>query len=545
MDERKYLEDISHLTAYLKNLDSRISRIEEELGIDNDFNASFTPKGKSNGINSDIKNADAEINYGENWFAVLAIFVFAIFFIFFLLKPYNGISQIIPPVAGIIFSGIVISLSQFGMKSFTVISRSFFGIGFLLLYFSLLRFFYFNQDPAISNKIIEGFFLYSLSGVIIYVSISRQSYFLILTGLILASISSLILNNQIIQLLTLAVLSSLIVLSYLKLGFGNLSFIVSSILLIYFVHLTVSINNPVINEQVHFVKTPIINPIFLILYMVIFSYGYYIKNLNVSSEGIESLISYLNAIISFILFVTITTINFKESIPILFAVYFITSLTIAIFYWKKMSSKYSTYIYSILAFIILSLAIVLSIPVPGAFIPLVWQSLIVIIFAIWFNSKELVASNFLIFLIIFLSYLVLAGSLHTISLSFGIIALISARLLNWQKERLTIRTELIRNTYLGVAFLVFPLTIIIAFPNNYVGISLIALATLYYILSFSLKNIKYRWMAHFTLVGTVVYVLLFGLNSLDSTFQIITLLALTISLISVSILFKKMKRNLH
>ncbi len=395
MNENKYLEDITQLKAYLKNLDARISRIEAEIGIDNEFDASITSnRNRVAGEN----DADAEVNYGENWFAVLAIFVFAVFFIFFLLKPYDGINQFIPPVIGIFISGIIISLSQFGMKSFTVISRSFFGIGFLLLYFSLLRFFHFSESPAISNKIIEAFFLYSISGLIIYISITRKSYFLNLSGLILASSSALILDNQIIQFLTLTILSFISVLSYLKWGFKNLIYIITSILIIYFSHLLISLNNPIVNDQMHLVSSKI-NPIFLILYMIIFSIGYYVKVLNTSSEGIDSLISFINAIISFILFVSITTTGLKESVPILFVLYFIVSLSIAIFYWKKISSKYSTYIYSILAFIILSLAIVLSIPLPNAFIPLVWQSLIVIIFAIWFNSKELVASNFLIFVI--------------------------------------------------------------------------------------------------------------------------------------------------
>jgi hypothetical protein len=92
----------------------------------------------------------------------------------------------------------------------------------------------------------------------------------------------------------------------------------------------------------------------------------------------------------------------------------------------------------------------------------------------------------------FFGYLIVAESAGGISLSFGIVALISARILNWKKDQLELKTEQMRNAYLLSALFIIPYALYQMFPAGYVSLSWIAIAIIYYFLSIILKNVKYR-----------------------------------------------------
>ena len=181
---------------------------------------------------------------------------------------------------------------------------------------------------------------------------------------------------------------------------------------------------------------------------------------------------------------------------------------------------------------------------PDVFIYLIWQCIIVAAVSVWYQSKTLTVTNFIIFLGLFFVYLFSAGTFTLISLSFGLVGLVSARILNWQKQRLTLKTEFMRNTYLAIAFFSIPLTLLKSLPENYVGLSWLAVAVMYYILSVLLKTFKYRWMAHLTLIATIIYVMIFGLSTLNDTMMLVTLFAIGIVASIISIIFTKQKIKL-
>src|SRR3989339_22815 len=126
-------------------------------------------------------------------------------------------------------------------------------------------------------------------------------------------------------------------------------------------------------------------------------------------------------------------------------------------------------------------------------------------------------------------------------LRFGIVALTSARILNWNKDRLELNTEQMRNVYLISAFFALPYTFSFTVPEYFISISWIALAVVYYTLSLVLNNRKYRWMSIYTFLLTLVYVAVIGLTSHDNTYKIISFLALGVTLIAISIIYTKRK----
>jgi hypothetical protein len=151
----------------------------------------------------------------------------------------------------------------------------------------------------------------------------------------------------------------------------------------------------------------------------------------------------------------------------------------------------------------------------------------------------MVVANFIIFLIIFLSYLFLTTDLSIVSLGFGIVALLSARIMNWQKHRLELKTEFMRNAYLATAFIIIPYTLYHLVPGGYVILAWVSASLFYYILSLLLKNNKYRWMAVLTILLTVVYIFIIGIINLEGVLRITSFLVLGILLISLSLIYSR------
>jgi len=187
----------------------------------------------------------------------------------------------------------------------------------------------------------------------------------------------------------------------------------------------------------------------------------------------------------------------------------------------------------------LSIAIILQFEKPDFFMWLCWQSLIVVSTAVWFRSKFIIVANFFIFLLIFLVFLVLSGATGGISLSFGIVALLSARILNWKKDQLELKTEQMRNAYLLTALLIIPYSLYHMLPSGYVAFSWIGVAILYYILSLLLKITKYRYMSLATFMLTVVYVFVLGITSEETIFKILSFLVLGAALVIISVVYTR------
>lgn len=535
MERENINSDNIQIIDYLKDLDTRVSRIEAKLNL---ASAPAETSAIKKADNSD-ENKLADMKVGEYWFANLGILVLVIIFSFLMTKPFVELNQFIPSVVGLFFVGVLFLVSNLTRKTLSNISTYLFGSAFFMLFLSMLRLFHFTPEAALNNPYLEFILLLLVSFSVMYVSIKRELVFLNVLGILFLGASGLTSNNSYLIFTILTLVSLTVVYLYKTKEFITLSFLVFGMLFTYLTHFIWAINNPFFGNSLEIVTEPAINFIFLLIYMTIYAFGLIInKN---EENTFEELSSYINSIICYLLFSLILWFGYKEDMVLYQTGFFIVSIGIAIIFWKNLRSKNSTYIYSLISFVALGIAVMMSIEVPNVFLPLIWQSLVVIALAIWFESKSILISNFLIYLVIFIAYLIYAQSLSIASISFGIVALISARILNWQKNRLTLKTEFMRNTYLGVAFFALPFSLIKSIPVEFIGLSLIGLAIVYYVLSTLLNNFKYRWMAHLTLLGSLVYILGFGLSIEDTLIQVITLLTLALTLIFVSIYYTRMR----
>jgi hypothetical protein len=165
---------------------------------------------------------------------------------------------------------------------------------------------------------------------------------------------------------------------------------------------------------------------------------------------------------------------------------------------------------------------------------------LVISTAIWFRSRFIIGTNFVIYILLFVAYLFLAGTVSLISIIFGLVALLSARFLNWRKDQLELKTDMMRNAYLASAFFIIPYALYHAVPPAYVSMSWVVVAIFYYVMSVLLKNNrKYRWMALLTFCLTIAYVFIVDIRNLDPAFRILSFLVLGIALFWISILYAR------
>ncbi len=257
----------------------------------------------------------------------------------------------------------------------------------------------------------------------------------------------------------------------------------------------------------------------------------------------ELFMTIMNASLGYGLFLLISIMSGVQNLGVVHLGAFVILMALAILFWTRERSKYGSFIYAMSAYAALSAAIIASYSEPAFYILLCWQSIIVISTALWFRSKFIIVANTFIFGGLLVTYLINVSSVGIEGVSFGLAALVSARILNWQKTRLELTTDNIRLAYLIMAFFILPYVLFEVLPSSFVGLSWAGLALLYYLMSKLLKNKKYRMMAVSTLILTSLYLAAFGITSDDITYKIISFLAVSIILLIISVMYTRMRTN--
>lgn len=528
-----------NILGILRNLESRISQIEFHLGISKETPSLLTSEPTF--VATEQSEDELETQVGENWFAKVGIVVLALGVIFLLTFPYQDLPPYAPSVIGYVLVGFIFVLSRYWKESFQQVSRYLLGGGLLLLYFTTLRLSHFGPSPTVSNTTFELMLLISVVAVNLAVSVVQRSPYLVALSLVLGFLTALAGEQTLIVFIV--ILSMSIVTTVLAVRYRWNWILILGIILSVLTHLLWSINNPLFGNSVQQVASPEANLLFVLFYAMIFGMGSLFESNMTKDDAISVVTSVLNGFGTYLLLTFLTSTIFKSSFAAWHLAASGTFLGFAIAFWVKTRSKLSTFVYAMLGYVALSAAIVDSFALPDVFVWLCWQSILVISTAVWFRSRFIVVANFLIYLMVFTGYLSLAGTVGTISISFGIVALTSARILNWRKDRLELKTEMMRNAYLACALFVLPYALYHVVPERYVSMSWLGLALFYYIASRLLNNNrKYRWMALLTTILTVLYVFAIELVGLDPTLRTVSFLVLGIALLTVSMIYSRKRR---
>jgi hypothetical protein len=540
MDKMAEDSALKRILKSLQNIENRLSNVETKLQIEQEVVEDEAQSAQK--VSKPVADDDLEIRLGEYWIPKVAFVAFTIGMGFFLTFPLKGIPSGIPIVFGYLMTVVVLIASKFLKKSFAHFTGYAIGGSIIISYLTTLRLHFFGSEQFITSSGIEIFLLILVTAGSVIIAVKRRSVYLTALVLLLGYVTAMINSNSYLLFISLIFLSILIV--YLTLRYSWRGLLIYGIVLTYFVHLLWFLNNPFFGNEMQIVTSPQANVLFILVYLFVFNLGSILRIDKEEEKFNVILSSFLNAAGGYGLFLIITLLNVTPSFGFFHFAAFLLSIIISIILWLRVSSRYSTFMYAMLAYTALSVAIIYTFSAPAFFIWLCWQSLLVVSTALWFRSKFIVLANFIIFIVVLIAYLVSQGSIGVESLSFGIVALVSARILNWQKERLELETEKMRTAYLLTSLLIIPYSFYHIFPSELVGISWVGLAMVYYLLSSILKNNKYRLMSLGTLLMTVVYLLVFGITSSETMYKIISFLLVAGVLIVISLIYSKRKSKL-
>jgi hypothetical protein len=526
--------DIAALATRLSQIERRLQLIETRLEITED-----TPVAEPSPEDVELREEDLENRIGENWLPRIGIMVLVIGVAFLLTFPYRDLPSLLPGLFGFLVAGGALALSWRWRDTLPQISRDIQGGALVLLYFTALRLHFFSADPPVTSRTIELCILILIVGFTTITGLRSRSFFQLAIGVVTGCITALIGGEPwfVVPVTAVVALATVGIAHRWK----RPSILLFATVLIYLTHLLWVLNDPILGHELMLIASSPWIALPILLYAVILATGTFLRADPTGEEGIVIANSSVNALGAGGLYLFVTILRSGDALVLHHVLASALFLGIAIAFWKKEESRYSTFVYAMLGYMAMSTAMIAQFTRPDYFTWLAWQSLVVVSTAVWFRSQFIVIANFAIYLILFVAYATVVDTVLVVSLSFGIVAVASARVLNWQKERLALKTEMMRNAYLACAFFIFPFALYHALPQAYVSISWIVAALFYYAMSILVKSRKYRWMAFLTFLLTIGRVLLVDSVSLEPTYRIISFLVLGTVLVLISLKYAKQK----
>jgi hypothetical protein len=345
-------------------------------------------------------------------------------------------------------------------------------------------------------------------------------------GIILSLITSIYSDKTHFSLpiLTVTVIVSL----YLFIKQKWSALLIISLILVYISHIIWLFGNP-------FVGNPFeIRSFHDYSFMYLFAYGmiYAVTSILPNKESFKSNIFIAAAVLNALAFSFVTLITvlafFSTNYFIVFLVISSLCLVYSIVLKAKTGDQFLQSFYAVCGFMALSDAVYGYSKFPDAYFWLALQSLLVVSIALWYRSRIIVLMNSFLFVVILIIYLASSRPIDKINFTFALVAMISARIINWKKARLTLETEYIRNSYLFCLFFLVLFGLYHAVPKVYVSISWTIAAILYFVFSIVLKNIKYRYLSILTLLSAGFYLFAVDLSHMTVGYRVVAFLFLAV-----------------
>jgi hypothetical protein len=528
----------------LARLEARLSRLEACLS-DPAVQVQLlpSPAALAPAFSAPRQGADElEFEVGQNWFARAGIVVLTLGVGSMLLLPYASFPAIAPSLFGFGAAAGLFGLATIWRRTFELVSSYLRGAGMALLYFATWRLFFPAARHAIDIDSVAGHgVLVAVVAVNTAIAIRRKSPWLFGLSLLMGCVTTLAIGNAGFVLGAVVAIAAMAVIGGRVVGWPGM--LVAGMPLSYLTYFCWAMGNPFRNGSIHFVAEPSGAALIVLVCLGLFAAGSLWRPVRAAEDATSNTAALVNCALGYFVFAVHTAAVSGTAFVPAHAAAFVALLGIAVLFWRREHSRVATFFYAMTGYVALSMAIVKATSAPNVFVWLSLQSLVVVTTAISFRSRFIIVANFFIYLIIVLGYVVLVERETGISIGFGIVALLSARILNWQKNRLELKTELMRNAYLVSAFAVFPYSLYHLVPARYVGLAWIGLAAIYYSLNLIVQNRKYRWMGHTTLLLTTLYLAIVGTRQFEPVYRIISFLVLGTVLLIVSLAFTRMRRR--
>lgn len=535
--------DNGDLNARLEALENRLSKIEKFLDYKLKANLGKPDPEESGQIADRPKVSDeqAESQLGEQVFAWISsiIVLFLVIFImaFFQSQDKQGLAIIV----GYAVTAGVLLIGQLIKKSFPRQVYLLRITAHILLFYITLWLHFLGEDPIIQSQVI-GLILIALPvSYLFYFSLRQSSQALVVLASLMI-LTTAVLTGQTHIMLPLLSLTALfgLYLYYLK-GWSALFYFI--IFSVYLAHLEWMLGNPVASNALELVKETQGNLVYLFSYGFIFSMAAIIK----PKPGFRQIVVTSSTIWNAALFGCLLMVEifrfYPDSYWWIFSAITIFSLAYSALLKIREAHIFITSFYAVVSFVALSAMIYGLEGFPEAYLWLVLQSLLVVSIALWFRSPLIIIANTLMFTGILLFYLIQGDPANSTSLAFAIVAILTARFINWKKERLQLKTESIRNIYLIITLFMALFSAYHLVPAKFVTIAWVGVAGLFFVLSFLLKNTKYRWIAFATLIASVIYLFFFQLKSMELGFRVLAFAVIAIITLVTSFYYSRTSKK--
>ncbi len=527
----------------MAQLEERVARLEARFAAPAESPVVVVPPSPIEFAPTAARGEDElEFEVGQNWFARVGLVVLTLGVGFTVSLPYASLHPGVPSLIASALAGGIFLLACFLGPSFEQISGYLRGVSMALLYFATLRLYFFGSVHLLGTESFFGraLLVLAVAGNLV-LAYRRQSPVLLALALVTGYVTAIAVGAAGFLLPAIVVLSALTVVGSLRGHWPGL--VHAGSLLSYATYFVWAVNDPFLGRPFQFVSSPLIAPGFVLGCVVIFALGSLLRRDRASENSLTNSAALLNCSLGYGVFLIHTLARFGPIFTVAHLAAAAVLLGLAVAFWVREQSRVSTFLYAMTGYMALSMAILKASAVPEVFIWLSLQSVVVVATAIWFRSRFIVVANFLIYVAIVLGYVVIAQRETGISIGFGIVALVTARILNWKQDRLELKTELMRNAYLLSAFFVFPYALYHLVPATYVGLAWIGLALVYYGMNLLVRSQKYRWMGHVTLLFTTLYLVIVGTSRFEPVYRVLSFLALGTVLLIVSLVFTRLRKR--
>jgi hypothetical protein len=400
---------------------------------------------------------------------------------------------------------------------------------------------FFGEHHALGNDSVAGALVVALTaGANLAIALRRKSPWLLGLALVTGYAAALAVGSPGAGMGLLALFSVAAVAAGLSLG--RPAPILIAMPLAYAAYAAWALNNPFLGRPMQANAIPPWAPGILLLCLVAFSLGLRRFTRGEGENMAANAGIFLNALAGYGVFV-VHTLACYDSWLVGAQLAAATALIGLAFLHSRERNGIGSFICAMTGFLALSLAIIKATHPPDVFVWLSVQSVIVVATAIWLRSRFIIVANFVIYLAVLACYVATAEEERGISLGFGVVALVTARLLGWKQQRLELKTAFMRNAYLVAAFFIFPYALYHLVPGAWVSLAWVGAARLYYLLAAVLHNAKYRWMAHATLLLSALYLAIVGISRLEPLFRNLSFLVLGAVLLIVSLVFTKLRKR--
>ena len=541
MAEQKLTQ--KELMDRINAFDERISRIEALLsaGARPGNLAGVSAHDRSADQNEEFANPLSESKVFEHGLAWIGSSVLLLGMVFTMLYVNNVFGGITAFVLGIAAASLTFFLAGILKKTLTYMAFMFTISAHLLIYFSLLKLHFFTENPVIGNMWMVLVLLLASIAVLFYKADSVKSQLMGFIAYALLIATALFADQTQVTLLLFVLATATVLYFLFKNGWDTL--LILSIFMVYIGHTLWLIGNPLSGHPVGAVSTPQNNLIYLFLYGMIYSVVPFLKQQGKLSAEVSNATVILNSMAFSVLLLLVVLTFYTKSYIWIFLGLSILCLAYAIVLNYKISSRFDSFFYVNFGFMALSIAVYGYADLPGSYLFLAWQSMVVLAIAIWFRSNLIVLMNTALYTIILLAYLITSPPINSYNISFTLIAIASARILNWQQKRLELKTGAIRNFYLVITYFAMLYTLYNAVPKDYITISWGLAAVAYMIMSAILRNVKYRWLAFLTLVAAVFNLFMFDISKMGVVYRIVAFIFVGLTILGISFYYtRKLKK---